>query len=258
VQIGDRHPSRARDRALLLAPGRHAAVQVAGDPGHADRARERGGAAPVGVVAADEHDVLARIGEPGELGAEAGAQRGDADRSGDVRVVELQLGAYVDQQRTLGTPALELARRERVRSAVSCRSGPAVDLDDVAEVRRLWPERGERGADERVLVGDRERRVVRALETDRGGDLEVHPGTAAHRAAEMPGPQLDLARQGEQLCMQRPEDPARALLAVHCKIGPRHVADEQAVARQDRPGRIVAACGVVQQEGRVLGTVAGV
>ena len=53
------------------------------------------------VVAADEHERLPRLGEPGELGAEAGAPRGDADRAGDVRLVELQLGAHVDDQRAV-------------------------------------------------------------------------------------------------------------------------------------------------------------
>ena len=66
------------------------------------------------VVAADEHDRLVGLGEPGELGAEAGAPRGDADRAGDVRLVELQLGADVDDERAVVARLLDLARAERV------------------------------------------------------------------------------------------------------------------------------------------------
>ena len=81
-----------------------------------DGGGELGGVARVLVVAADEHDRLVAVGEPGELGAEAGAQRGDADRAGDVRLVELQLGAHVDDAaRRRRCALLDLARRERVR-----------------------------------------------------------------------------------------------------------------------------------------------
>jgi hypothetical protein len=205
-------------------------VQVAGDARHADGRGQRRRAPAVGVVAADEQHVLAGRGEPGQLGPEAGAQGGDADGAGDVRLVELQLGADVDEQRALGPPALELARGERVRLGAVLQQRAAVDVDDVAEVRRLRPERRERGVDERVLVLDRERRVVRALEPDRRRHLEVHPRAAAHRSTEVPGPQLDLRGEREQAPVERAVDAPRSLLLLDREVRPRHVAHEQAVA----------------------------
>ncbi len=163
--------------------------------------------------------------------------------------------------RTSTSSAPSARRRSSWRGASGCASvpswssGPRLTVDDVAEVRRLRPERRERRPHELVLVVDRERRVVRALEPDRRADLEVHAGPAAHRAAQVPGPQLDLAGQREDLSVQRVEDPARALVAVDGQVGPRDVADEQAVAREHGPGRVVAARRVEQQERGVLGTV---
>jgi hypothetical protein len=84
----------------------------------------------------------------------------------------------------------------------------AVELDDGLEVRRLRTQLRERLGDELVLVGDRQNRVVRALEADRGADLHVHPRASTHRAAEMAGPHLHLVGQAHQLT-QRAEDAAR-------------------------------------------------
>ena len=70
------HRSIARDRPLLLPPARHAAVQEAGQRGSRPRPRA-GRPAAVLVVAADEHDLLLAVGQPGEPGAEAGAQHRD-------------------------------------------------------------------------------------------------------------------------------------------------------------------------------------
>ena len=113
VQLGDGHPLDAVDVELVLAPGGHAAGEVAGDVAQADRAGEVGGFDGVLVVAADEHDGLLGLGEPGELGAEPGAARGDGDGAGDVRLVELQLGAHVDDQRAVLVGLLDLARAQR-------------------------------------------------------------------------------------------------------------------------------------------------
>ena len=57
--------------AVLGAPARHAAVQVAAQVAHPDCHREPCRQAAVLVVAADEHDLLLRVRDPGELGAEA-------------------------------------------------------------------------------------------------------------------------------------------------------------------------------------------
>ena len=49
------------------------------------------------VVAADQDDVAGRgSASQASLVPKPGAQRRDADRAGDVRLVELQLGAHVD------------------------------------------------------------------------------------------------------------------------------------------------------------------
>src|SRR5262249_36603520 len=71
VQLLDVDALGALGRQTLLAPARHAAGQ---DPGHrrdADRPRERGGAARLGVVAAGEDDLLLGLDDPRELRAEA-------------------------------------------------------------------------------------------------------------------------------------------------------------------------------------------
>ena len=56
--------------------------------------------------------------------------------------------------------------------------------------------------------------------------------------------------------MQRAEDAAGALLLLDGEVGAGDVADEQRVAGQHGP-RLVAARGVDQREGGVLGPVAG-
>ena len=110
-----------------------------------------------------------------------------------------------------------------------------VELNDRLEVRWLGAELGDRGVDELLLVLDREHRVVVALEADRRGDLEVHAGAAAHRAAEVPRPDLDVVGERQQLVVQRVEDAAGALGPLDREIRSRDVADEQAVPGQDRP-----------------------
>ena len=99
--------------AALLAPARHSAGEMAGDAAHPDRRRQAGRAQAVGVVAADEDDLLAGLGDP-QLGAEAGAQVGDQHRAGDVGLGELEVGAHVDQQRPLA-PIRSTSRADRGR-----------------------------------------------------------------------------------------------------------------------------------------------
>ena len=137
----DGHPLDALDVELVLAPGGHAAGEVAGDVAQPDRGGEHGGFDGVLVVAADEHDGLLGLGQPRELGAEARAPRGDAHGAGDVRLVELQLGAHVDDERAVVLGLLDLARAERVRVDGLLDQRAAVERDDVLEVRRLGSER---------------------------------------------------------------------------------------------------------------------
>ena len=131
-----------------------------------------------------------------------------------------------------------------------------VEVDDRLEVRRLRAELRERLLDELVLVGDPQHRVGVAFVADRRADLHVHAGAAAHRAAEMPGPDLAAVGQRQQLLVQRAEDAARALGLLDREVRPRDVADEQRVAGQHGP-RLGAAGGVDQRERRVLGPMSG-
>ena len=74
VELGKGETLGALDVTLLLAPGGHAATQVAGNPGDADRGSELGRPSAVLVVATDEDHVLVHLGQPGELAAEPGAK----------------------------------------------------------------------------------------------------------------------------------------------------------------------------------------
>ena len=171
------------------------------------------------VVAADEHERLPGLRDPGELGAEAGAARGDAHGARDVRLVELQLGAHVDDQRAVRAGLLDLARRERVGVDALDHERAAVERDDRAEVRRLGAERGGRRGDELVAVADLQERLAGALEADRRGDLQVHARAAAERAAEVAGPHLARLGEVQQRVVQRAEDVARALRLVTARSG---------------------------------------
>ena len=89
--------------------------------------------------------LLLAVGQPGEPRAEAGVEHRDRDRAGDVRVVELLVGAHVDDQRPVRRGA---ARPGAARAAGARRpsvsSGPRLSVDDRREVRRLRAELGQR------------------------------------------------------------------------------------------------------------------
>ena len=105
-------------------------------------------------------------------------------------------------------------------------------------------------------LGDRQRRVVGALEADRRGALQVDPGAAAERAAEVAGPDLDLVVQRQQPVVQRVEHLRGAFARLDRQVGAGDVADEERVAGEERPGG-AAAARVGEQEAGVLGPVAG-
>ena len=92
-------------------------------------------------------------------------------------------------------------------------------------------------------------RLWRALEADRRGGLEVDPGAAAERAAEVARPDLDLVVERQQPLVQRAEHLGGTLAGLDRQVGAGDVADEQRVAGEQRPGR-AAAAGVAEQEGR--------
>ena len=72
----------------------------------------------------------------------------------------------------------------------------------------------------------------------------------------MPGPDLDVVGQRQQALVQGAEDVGGALARLDREVGAGDVADEERVAGQHRPG-VAAAVGVAEQEGGVLGPVAG-
>jgi hypothetical protein len=116
---------------------------------------------------------------------------------------------------------------------------------------------GRSGAvDEVGLGGDRQRRVVGALEADRRGALQVDPGAAAERAAEVAGPDLDLVVQLKQPVVQGVEHLRGAFARLDRQVWTGDVADEERVAGEERPGSAPAA-RVGEQEAGVLGAVAG-
>jgi len=154
-------------RPLLLTPTGHPAGEVAGDVADPDRCGEVCGVDRIAVVPADEHHVVVAVGHPRELGAEPGADRRVTDRTRDVRVVELQVGADVDDQRHLPFLLLNLSRGQRLDLDGGSEERAAVERDDRLEVRGLGPERRGRRADELVLVLDLKQFVVRVLVGDR-------------------------------------------------------------------------------------------
>ena len=204
-----------------------------------------------------KHDLLVAVGDPGELGAEPGAHRRDCRRRRGCgrRRTACRCGRRraARPRRATPRPGAGSAGAASTRWATQ---RPAVEGDDRLEVRRLRAERGAAARTNASSSSSASSALWRTLVPDRRGDLHVHPRPAAQRAAEVPGPDLALARQRQQRVAQRAEHAPRALLLVDREVGAGDVADEQRVAGQDGP-RLGAAGGVDQRERRVLGPVAG-
>ncbi len=113
-------------------------------------------------------------------------------------LVELELGADVHHERAAVLVLLDLPWGERVRLDAVAHERPAVQRDDVLEVRRLGTEGGCRLGHELPLVGEAQQVLVLALEADGRGHLHVHARPAAQRPAEMAGPDLARVRKREQ------------------------------------------------------------
>ena len=173
-----------------------------------------------------------------------------------MQIVELLVGTSVDHQGAADPLLLDLARRERQDLGAGGEQWTLVQLDDRPEVRRLRSELRDGLLDKVVLSGDRQRRVVTALETDRRRDLHVHAGSTAHRAAEMRRPDLTFVGKRQELVLERAEYVPRALALFDRQVGTGHVVHEQRVAGEHRP-RVVAAPAVDERKSGVLGTVAG-
>ena len=244
-----------RHRPLLDPPGGHPALEEAAHP-HADGRQQLGRGALVAAGGGDDDDLGPLRHDPRHLGGEAGVVGGGAEGTGDVGFVELVVGAPVDHEGAACHPLLELVWGHRRRRAEVVEEGAAVDRDDRRHVRWFVAEAADRVLDELRLVGGPERPVVAPLEPDRRGVLEVEAGAAAERAAEVAGPELDLVVEGQQPLVQGAEDVRGPLARLDREVGPGDVADEQRVAAEQGPGGAVAA-GVAEQEGGVLGPVAG-
>jgi hypothetical protein len=208
----------------------------------------------VAVGSGDDHDLALGWDDLGDLGGKAGVVGRGADRAGDVRLVELLVGARVDRAGARGDRRLEAARGQPRRRGDRLDQRPAVECDDVLDVGRPLADAPHRVLDELGLVGDRQRPVVTPLEADRRGGLQVDARAAAQRAAQVARPDLDLVGQGEQALVQRAEDPGGALARLDRQVRAGDVADEERVAAEDRNG-VAAAAGIAQQEGGVLGPV---
>ena len=149
-----RRRSIVPDVAVLVAPAGHAAREVAAevaDPDGEPRAARR---ARVLVVAADQHDLLVAVGDPGEPACRSPAcSIVIADRARDVRLVELEVGAHVDEQRALArASARPGAARAACTSTPAVSSGPRLMSTTAWKFGRLGRQLRGRALDEAVLV----------------------------------------------------------------------------------------------------------
>ena len=135
-------------------------------------------------------------------------------------------------------------------------SGPRLSETMCSTLGGLLPIVATASSTNSASLSKREGAVVASLEADRRAGLEVDPGAAAERAAEVAGPDLGLLGQGQQSLVQGAEDVGGALARLDREVGAGDVADEEAVSGQRRPG-IVAAGRVAEQERGVLGPVPG-
>ena len=131
------------DVAPLLAPGGHAAGEVAGEVAQPDGRGEVGGAAS----ASSSSRPTSTSGWPGSaiqasLEPKPARRRGDAHRARDVGLVELQLGADVDDERAARLRLLDLARGERVRVGAVDGSGPRLRATIARKFGGCGPRRG--------------------------------------------------------------------------------------------------------------------
>ena len=123
-------------RAVLGPPGGHAAAEEAAHA-QADRGEQLGRLELVAVGGGDDEQLGVDRHHLGDLGGEAGVVGGGADRAGDVGLVELLVGARVDRQRPCGDRRLEAVRGEPRRGADRLDQRAAVERDDVLDVGRL-------------------------------------------------------------------------------------------------------------------------
>src|ERR671910_169024 len=95
---------------------------------------------PASRLAADEHDLLLAVRNPGELRAEPLVKHRDARGARDVRLVELKVGTHVHDQVPFRPKQLDLPRRERQQLDARGEKRTPVEVDDRLEVRWLGAE----------------------------------------------------------------------------------------------------------------------
>ena len=136
----------------------------------------------------------------------------------------------------------------------SVTSGPRLSSTMRRHRRRLGREIGVRALDELVDLHLPEHRVEAPLEAERRGRLGRH-ATAAQRARDVPGEELDAGVERAQALVQRAVERGGALFARDGEVGAPAVADEERVAREHEP-RLVAARAIGDDDAAVLGPVA--
>ena len=146
VELVEGQPRQALDGALLLAPGRHATGEVAGDLRDADGGGERHGVAGVVVVASDDARPAARgSASHASLEPKPGAQRGDAERR---RGCAPRRTATRCARRSTSAPSRWWESTCRgasgCASMLSRSSGPRLSATMFSEVRWLRPQRRRR------------------------------------------------------------------------------------------------------------------
>ena len=187
---------RCRSRALG-APARHPAGEEAAELADADGGGELGRASRPSSSSRPTSTISwSRSATQASFVPKPAWSIVIADGAGDVGVVELEVRAHVHDQRAVGALLLHLARGRAARPrrpAVIERA--AVQLDDGLEVRRLRPQRpratastnSSSSSSRSISLWRRSKPIVEET-------FMIHPGPAAERAAEVPGPDLGLGR----------------------------------------------------------------
>ena len=254
VQLGHGQPRDRLGRQPLLAPARHPARQVARDLPDADRRGELHRAQRIGVVAADEHDRVVGPGDPRQPRAEARpAGRCWRSRPGcGPRRTAARCGCRSPAPRTARPGAASAAPRR----ADGARSGPRL----IATIALKFGGCGRSPAVVRATNSSSSVTpssvVVAALVADRRGHLEVHRRPAAQRAAQVPGPDLDVVSELEQRRAARRRSRARP--PPSRPPGPGARCRPRTASRRSAPPTARAPRAVsIKRERRVLGPVPG-
>ena len=202
VQLLDREPRDARDRQLLLAPAREAAGQEAAEVRDARRRRQgrrRGGrrasSRPTRMTGFSRSAIQASFEPKPARSAVMLTERGTCASSywSSVRMSTTSAPSFCACWTWRGvsgwTSTASTSSGPRLRATMfskfgGCGGRPAIAFSTNASCSAIWS------------MGE-----CCALEPDRRGHLQVHPGPAAQRPAEVAGPYL--ARVGERSAASR-------------------------------------------------------